>query len=624
MKVGFNLLFILFFFFSCSDKEKNDSVVETSTICDSELIDSLQKNVNDSSINFLKSINYTELNLDCEYSRLIAIIESYSQIGYLDSVDKWSLKGLTLAKTNLDSVKIIDFLIEHAYAKAKKIETDIALDLLNQALEINDNIEYKNAFKIYDVIAMSYYLKKDFPTSKKFFNISLEMMLESDNVDSTQLFKIYTKKAFYYTNEKKLDSAILATKKAITYLQKDDYKALAHAYQHLAGDLNISGNRGEAYKYFDKSMEYHKLANIPTIVLKYNLGIISKMEKKYEVAENYFFESYEEAKRLNDLNYILKDLGQLIDMHQKQGNYKKALDYFIIANNENGYYDSIHKEEQLEEFKVKYDVKLKEEKNKSLEIEKEAAQRTNRTNTFIFILIVFILLLIGGVAYLKFRQFSYKRTIEQVQLEQKLLRSQMNPHFIFNSISNIHSLILSNQNKEAAKYLSKFSKLLRLMLENSREQMVELENEVIALDNYIQLQTLRFKDQFDYIINIAPDIDSETIKIPPMLLQPFVENSIEHGIRNIEHKGFIRIDITKSDLKNTLLCIIDDNGVGIENSVGIKNPQKGKSLSTQITRERLALLSKKFNAHGELKIITKENSGGTQIKLLIPYTQYND
>lgn len=613
------LVVFLVLLFSCKEEENKTIDKSMIEVCNSELIDSLKNSPSDTSATKLKSINYIEVSLECEYDRVEAISSIYHHLGLLDSADKWSLSGLALAKKNKDTTKILDFLIDHAFIKGKKIETDIALDLLNQAIEIDNITDYKKSHEIYDCIAFCYFIKKDFPTSKKFFNKSVNIILKNNATDSVLLYKIFTKKSFYLSNEGKYDSAINSTYKAISYLKNDDFESLGIAYQSIGGAYSMIEKYGLAKKYLDSSYLYNVKAKVPTTTTKYNFGMLYKKQKKYKQAEVYFYDSYLEAKRLNDLNYCLKGLGQLVDMNRKIGNYEKALNYFLIANEENERYDSIHKEEQLQEFKVKYDVQLKEEQNKSLKLENDLTKKSAKNRTLIFLLIIFVFLLLGVLALLRFRQFSFKRKLEQVQLEQKLLRSQMSPHFIFNSISNIHSLILSKNNKDAAKYLAKFSKLLRLMLENSRDQFVDLENEIIALDNYIDLQKLRFKDKFDHVINIDPNINTSEVQIPPMLIQPFVENSIEHGIRNIDYKGFIKIDIVKAKNSQSLLCTIDDNGVGISKSKAPRHPQKGKSLSTQITKERLVIFGEKFKTRAELEISPKSKETGTLIKIFIPY-----
>jgi len=177
-------------------------------------------------------------------------------------------------------------------------------------------------------------------------------------------------------------------------------------------------------------------------------------------------------------------------------------------------------------------------------------------------------------------------------LEQKLLRSQMNPHFIFNSLSSIQSFIFENNPVEAGSYLSRFAELIRSILYNSREEYITLEKEIQTLINYLDLQKLRYDNKFDYEIDLDPMLDKETISIPPMLAQPFIENAIEHGIKHLNNPGIINISFTK--LEETILLIVEDNGIGIRAAKKINNAKakEHQSLATIITRERIEILNK--------------------------------
>src|SRR6185295_6580718 len=143
-----------------------------------------------------------------------------------------------------------------------------------------------------------------------------------------------------------------------------------------------------------------------------------------------------------------------------------------------------------------------------------------------------------------------------MEVEMKALRAQMNPHFIFNSLHSINKYVMENDRENASAYLSKFSNLMRLILENSREHEVALAEDLHALELYIQLESLRFKNKFKYLIETDPAIDKENTLIPPLLLQPFVENAIIHGIQNKE-SGLIRISVKKEN--NMIKCAVEDN-----------------------------------------------------------------
>ncbi len=209
-------------------------------------------------------------------------------------------------------------------------------------------------------------------------------------------------------------------------------------------------------------------------------------------------------------------------------------------------------------------------------------------------------------------------------LEQKLLRSQMNPHFIFNSLSSIQSFIFESNPVEAGSYLSRFAELIRSILYNSREEYITLENEIKTLKNYFELQQLRYNHKFDFEIDVDPMLDIEEISIPPMLAQPFIENAVEHGIKYIEDNGLITVSFTL--MENSIMLIVEDNGIGIKAAKNMKN-KKGsehKSLATIITRERIEILNKgKRKKRYSMQVNeTTDVSGkvdGTRVKLIIPF-----
>jgi sensor histidine kinase YesM len=186
----------------------------------------------------------------------------------------------------------------------------------------------------------------------------------------------------------------------------------------------------------------------------------------------------------------------------------------------------------------------------------------------------------------------FKRQLSE--LEMKALRTQINPHFIFNCLNSINRMILSGEADDASRYLTKFSKLIRLILENAEDTTVSLKNELAMLESYIQLEALRFKGKISYKISVDATIEPESIHLPSMVLQPFVENAIWHGLMHKENddKGMIAIVIREEE--GRLLCTIEDNGVGREKAKVLREKTilKSKSMGIKITEERLRLLSK--------------------------------
>jgi len=186
----------------------------------------------------------------------------------------------------------------------------------------------------------------------------------------------------------------------------------------------------------------------------------------------------------------------------------------------------------------------------------------------------------------------------------------MNPHFIFNSLTSVQNFIITHDEIKASIYLSRFSDLVRSILNNSMVEQITLEEEIATIENYLELQKVRFTDKFDYSIEVDKTINPENILIPPMLAQPFIENSIEHGFKNKKTKGRILIRF-KMD-KDKILYEVEDDGIGREKAQEIKQKHLSdhKSLATTLTQERINVLNKKLKHKIKLEIIDLKNEKG--------------
>lgn len=210
---------------------------------------------------------------------------------------------------------------------------------------------------------------------------------------------------------------------------------------------------------------------------------------------------------------------------------------------------------------------------------------------------------------------------ELVQLEQKALRLQMNPHFIFNSLNSIQALITKKDDKSARYLLAKFSKLMRQILENSREATITLDEEIETLTNYMELERFTRGESFDYEFILTDDIETELLEVPPMMIQPFIENSIIHGLKELPRRGRITVSFSLDD--TTLICSIEDNGIGREAAASNKAQQDNRHKSTAliVTQERLDRMSQDGGESSLEFIDLKDGDGnatGTRVVLRIP------
>lgn len=251
---------------------------------------------------------------------------------------------------------------------------------------------------------------------------------------------------------------------------------------------------------------------------------------------------------------------------------------------------------------------------------------------FLFSIIFLTIAIILGVIFIAYRKSQKRKTLFEEEKRKVLvselhaLRAQMNPHFIFNTLSSIQSFITKNSSKDAVNYLSKFAKLMRATLENTQKQKIPIKDEIESLELYMDLEKLRLNNKFSYHIIIDSGIDAQFEEIPPMLIQPFVENAIWHGISHKKNTGIIKITF-KLENENLLKCEIEDDGIGRkkarEMNLGHPNSQqkKNKSLGMSITKDRLEIINSLKDSKLNINIVDLEkdnNSIGTKIELFIP------
>jgi sensor histidine kinase YesM len=272
-----------------------------------------------------------------------------------------------------------------------------------------------------------------------------------------------------------------------------------------------------------------------------------------------------------------------------------------------------------------------------------AATRQNIALGSLILLMIIVLMNVGIAAGTFFKQWQIsaeakataeneKRKTEleltqtkqrQAEIEMRALRAQMNPHFIFNSLNSINKYILKSDHANASRYLTRFAKLIRLILDNSNSREVALSDELEALKLYIEMESLRFTSKFEYEIIVATDISADTLQVPPLIMQPYVENAIWHGLLHKEAGGRLLVTIEKIK-EDMLQCTIEDNGIGRKRASELKSKSatNNKSLGMKLTEERIVMLNQYTSQHASISIIDLENekgeATGTKVILKIP------
>ncbi|KAA1245906.1 sensor histidine kinase [Aquimarina sp. RZ0] len=370
---------------------------------------------------------------------------------------------------------------------------------------------------------------------------------------------------------------------------------------------------------------------ITSQVQNYKIANAFAAQKEYDEAITYYEESIKKAESENDLVVQKDATRKLGGVYRAKGELKKASEAFkeyeVIIDKL-----YIQKEQEISQA-TRFSRELAQKANRITTLEKDrelneskyklaiasrelADQQSIRQQIVIYSLLGLTLLLLFA-GYLMFRNMRQQRYANNL-LALKSLRSQMNPHFIFNALNSVNTFIATSDERAANRYLTDFSLLMRTVLENSEEDFIPLKKEIELLELYVKLEHFRFQDKFEYHIKVDPEIDIASFMIPPMLLQPYIENAVWHGLRYKTEKGLLSINFTKTT-PNSIEIIIEDNGIGRERSKALKtqNQKKQNSKGMSNIKKRIHILNTMYKDKVDVFITDLDNSQGTQVKLIL-------
>ncbi|MCM4162722.1 MULTISPECIES: tetratricopeptide repeat protein [unclassified Arenibacter] len=366
--------------------------------------------------------------------------------------------------------------------------------------------------------------------------------------------------------------------------------------------------------------------------INYKIANAYIAQDKYDEAIPYLEESIKDADVDDDLLVRKDATRKLSEVYKYKGDYTKALETYqeYVAVVDTLY---VRKEQEIARAaRFNRELAAKQSRISGLEQERElnqskyslalteqklVAESIKRQNWIIYSLI-FGMLLMGLAAYFFYRSNKQQKLANNL-LALRSLRSQMNPHFIFNALNSVNNFIAKSDERSANRYLSDFSTLMRAVLENSDEDFIPLSKELELLELYTKLEHSRFSDKFDYLILVDEGIDIDAFQIPPMLLQPYIENAIWHGLRYREDKGFLKIELKQKD-KFALEISITDNGIGRKKSAALKtqNQKKQKSKGMGNIKKRIEILNDMYKDKVAVLISDLETNGsGTKVLFTI-------
>ena len=525
---------------------------------------------------------------------------------------------------------------------------DLATTNYRISLKNDDNIDVKLK------LAKAYFLNNNYQKSLDIYN-----GLEDKTLNNWQQIEKHEGLGDVYLEQNKTNQATQSFKQGLKVAEDNKIKPKITDLNSKLGDAySESGNKNEAESYFTNSINlaskenkakaleqkikiadfqntnraFDKEIQLRKEIIKdidviekdsviTNESALTKQKQNYKIGNAYFLknnldeaipyleESIEEADKKEDLIVKKDATKKLADVFVASGNFEKAKEAF------NAYTEAVDqlyiKKEQEISQAARISKSIAEKQNRILSLENDRqltlsqmqlSDEKNKRQQLIIYSLIGGLFLLAVLAYLMYKYIKQQKLANNL-LALKSLRSQMNPHFIFNALNSVNSFITTNDERTANKYLSDFSKLMRAVLENSEEDFIPLEKEIQLIELYTKLEHFRFKDKFDYKISVEDTIDIEAYKIPPMLLQPYIENAVWHGLRYKEEKGILEIKITKKR-KDEIEITIADNGIGRKKSKALKteNQKKHNSKGLGNIKKRVTILNEMYKDKVDISI----------------------
>ncbi|RED98903.1 tetratricopeptide repeat-containing sensor histidine kinase [Marinoscillum furvescens] len=389
-----------------------------------------------------------------------------------------------------------------------------------------------------------------------------------------------------------------------------DQNAQVLILQGLGYAHTNQGNYEESAKFLEEAIQIASQgsgANLPRLYLDNTINYL-RMEA-YDLAEKSARRSIEEAERMKNSEYLAQAYKRLAEALNGKGEFAQAYLAQLEHSERSKEILDATKSKQLTEMETKYETEKKEAAIASLSKEAQIQNlKLEKQRYGLVSLAVLIAIIIGG-SVLGYRQYQLKQernlkdlelseTKKRLEIEQqyrkselKALRSQMNPHFVFNALNSIQEYIMLNEKKLAGKYLGKFADLMRTYLNHSQQKSVTVQEEVDALKLYLELEKLRFEDELIAEVNVSPTLDPHLTELPALLVQPFVENALKHGL--LHKKGLRRLELTFEGDQENLRVLVRDNGIGREASqkINSRKPGNHKSYATGAIQERIDLIN---------------------------------
>ncbi len=505
----------------------------------------------------------------------------------------------------------------------KRGEYTKALEHYLKEIEIFSDINHiEGLSSIYINMGYIAVLMNNYERAEGYYNSALKLAQETDNFNGK--INALNNLGVIYEKQNKFKKALKAYEKSLKSVLNSGNSMME---SKLYLNIGIIHRRIEEFDkaafYIDKSFEIRKLrGNYEELLSVYNeMFELALVKKEYSKAKQF-------ADTMKDLAQVNKDSEWLGDtysayyaLYKEIGNYKLALESYEHLRTIGDSIQSAFNEEKYNDLMVKYDMDQTKQRMELMTQETRIQNlELDKKNAWLVAMIVIMLL--GVIAIIvSFRINKLKAEHKLMSLDQKVLLSQMNPHFLFNALTAVQSLVLDKESDKASLYLSELGMLVRNILEDSREEYISLRKELEILEMYINLQKLRFDFPLEFRFDIDESIDLDELNIPPMLTQPFIENALVHANLQEVDKPEIFIKLKSVDA-NFVVFSIQDNGIGIQEGKKQSLMKEKKSLAMQIARDRIQIYNYKSKHQMKLDVVDlkyiDKDAQGTLVRFTIP------
>ncbi|PCH71048.1 MAG: hypothetical protein COC06_02660 [Bacteroidales bacterium] len=506
----------------------------------------------------------------------------------------------------------------------RQAKYDMALEYYLQNLNIYKEIDYREGLgSVFNNLGNLYYLQENLITAKTYYQLALSNFKKFKN--TKEIANAYCNLGAIAEQNKNFSKSLDFYNKSLHENSKLGNVLFESKLLFNIGYLYHSQGLLDSATYYVKKAEEIRIRlgdKDGLISAKLQLAKIAMSQGNSNLAEQYLLEADQLAIENDMLKWRAEILLSLTKLYEERQDFRKAFLNQTQMNEVNDSLNKIFSENRFEELSAAYEA---EKNQKELELLQQKSQiqhlELGKKNSWIIILI--IVMILGAVAIMVSLRINRLRVDHKIMdLRQKVLLTQMNPHFLFNSLTAIQSFILDNKNKEANNYLSKLASLVRGILENSRKEFVSLRTELETLKDYIDLQKLRFENEINYEFEIDDNIDQNQILVPPMLAQPFVENALVHGMLRTNPNAKIQVKVSLNENNDLLRFEIKDNGIGIDEAKKLSATKNHKSIATSIAIDRVKIYNFKSAKKMKFEIIDLKHqnpkSQGTLVCYSIP------